>query len=498
MNKKFCGRLCAASLLVTLLCTQSGCGFIVFNTDTSTPPDTSEPVHTDTAYQDTDLTETAGTSVPTTQTDWLTSIKERLSELPDRDLSATSVIIAVTDETVLPEQSDDPVTISRLEVKKAVEEKYNTSIVAIERTPDEMFEAVRNAYNSDMYYADIISIPQSMLGTYYTAGVLANLRSLPHTDFDAPCYNASVISAASAGSELYGVSGAANFNPDYLGCVYFNRNMVKQYAEEDLYSVVSNGKWTWDKLAELAKAVENVDGIYGHGSPLTAGEYAELAARSQGVTYVKNQDGTVPTVNYLDASVTSNVKDIVSRMYAMIYTDNSYSKLTGTELRELFVSDSLMFMTDTLKAGSEMPGGTQWGILPMPKYDEAQADYISPLSGDAPIFCVIKNTPQYETSGLVLQALNVASHEYVTEAYINKQMDYVLKDNGSINMLELICGTASADFAHLYASGINYLENATYGAVAKAVTTSSSIDSLYRNYKNAANRALASKIKVYN
>ncbi len=498
MNKKLGSRLCAALLLITLLCTQSGCGFIVFNNGTTTPSDASNPVQTDTQHTGEVFDETTTPSASVALPDPLETLRDHLSSLPNRDLGATSVIIAVTDETVCPTPSDDPVTIARLDAQRAVEDKYNTSIIAIERTPDEMFEAVRNAYNSDMYYADILSIPQSMLGMYYSAGVLANLYSLPHTDFDAPYYNSSVISAASAGSGLYGVSGAANFNPDYLGCVYFNRNMVKQYTDEDMYSIVNNGKWTWDKLAELAKAVENVDGIYGHGSPLTSGEYAELAARSQGITYVNNQDGTVPTVNYLDAAVSSNVKGIIARMYAMLFTDRSYSKLTGTELRELFVSDSLMFMTDTVKAGSELSGNTEWGILPMPKLDEAQADYISPLSDDAPIFCVIKNTPKYETSGLVLQALNVASHKYVTEAYINKQMNYVLRDSGSINMLEIICKTASADFAHLYASGISYLETATYGAVAKAVTTRSTIDSLYRNYKNAANRALASKIKVYN
>ncbi len=500
MNKKFLRYIGFPLILSTLLSAETACGLIVFNTGEDTAATVTEQT-SDTEAPATTLADTATNKAETTSTpDPSAEARKRLEPLPDRDLSDTTVIIATVDNTTIcPIETESPVIRARADSKRAVEEKYNTTVIASLTDSAAMLTAAREAYNTDMYYADILAIPQSMLGAFYAEGILANLYSLPHVDFDAPYYDGDINSAAIAGSGLYAVSGAANFNADYLNCVYFNRSIVEQFVGEDLYALVNEGTWTWDKFAECAKAVESVDGIKGHGSTMSLEDYIDTAASSQGLSYTNNTAGVVPTVNYLDNAAFTPAKTVIDKLYALIYTDKSFAKSSGSELREFFLDDTLMFMTDRLSVMEEIANSSvNWGILPLPKYDESQAEYLAPLSDEAPVFCVLKNTASYEVSGLILEALNAASYEYVTDAYINERIDYILRDNGSIYMLETICGSAYSDFPHMYASGFANLENATYGALCKAITTKSKINTLYRNYKNSANRALAAKIKVYN
>lgn len=501
MNKKFLRYIGFPLILSVLMSSETACGLIVFNTgeDTSAAPVTEQASDTE------ELT----TTLPITLTEQAEAVltpdpsaeaRRRLESLPSRDLSDTTVIIATVDNTTIcPIETESPVIRARADSRRAVEEKYDTTVIASLTEPDAMLTAARKAYNTDMYYADLLAIPQSMLGAFYAEGILANLYSLPHVDFDAPYYNGNINSAAIAGNGLYAISGAANFNADYLNCIYFNRAIVEQFVGEDLYAIVNEGKWTWDKLAEFSKAVDAVDSIKGHGSALSFADYIDVAISSQGLSYTNNTEGVVPTVNYLDNTALTPAKTIIEKLYSLIYTDNSFASLEDTALRELFLTDTLMFMTDRLYVMEWIANSSvSWGILPLPKYDEAQAEYLSPLPDEAPVFCVLKNTAGYEVSGLILEALNAASYEYVTDAYINERIDYILRDSGSIYMLETICDSAYTDFAHMYASGFANLENVTYGALYKAITSKSKIDTLYRNYKNSANRALSAKIKVYN
>ena len=133
----------------------------------------------------------------------------------------------------------------------------------------------------------------------------------------------------------------------------------------------------------------------------------------------------------------------------------------------------------------------------MPKYDETDEAYISPMSTSAPIFCALGNTPSYETSGLVLEALNAAAHDYTINAYLNERIDYHLRDTQSVYMLEYILKNPTLDFSHMFASGVSGLANAAYNAVVNAVTTRSTLDNLYKNNKAAANRALTAAVQIY-
>lgn len=431
--------------------------------------------------------------------------RNRLSQLFSRDMNGETFLVATVDNvTVCPfGEGEDRVILSRADCRAAVEEKYNLSIMPIVQTGKELYDAAKSAVNSGMYYADLLAIPNSELGKFYSAGLLANMNSLPHTDYSADYYYGDIIEETTVGNEIYGVFGAASFNPDYLPAVYFNRDIAKEALGENLYNIVKEGKWTFDKFAELNLTAEANNGnIFGHTSSLGKDLYLERAISAFGIDYVNNDFGSIPAVNFMEGDEAENpmitrANAAVDTLYKLFFTDNTFIDLPAENAMSYFTDGAVLFNVNTLDFAtwiSDSP--VKWGLLPMPKYDEA-SEYISPLPKDAPIFCMLKNVPNYEASGLILEGLNVAAYDYTLETYIEDRINYHLRDSSSIAMLRIICENTTTDFTAMYASGFKNLVSATSKAVSDGITTRSTLPKLYRQYRYYANDSLEKGVTVY-
>ncbi len=485
--KSFLLALLAAAAAVS----QTSCGFIVFNSaeeTTGLPEDTAELPETTTSVE-TEQTET------TAPRDLRAEAAERLEELEYRNFSKSSVIIAtaVSPELICPSgETDSEVIAARTLTSNAVEEKFNTRIIANPVSRESILEEAKEAYASDMYYADLIALPQTMVGSFYAAGILMNMNSLPFADYSQPYYYEKLNRAALLGDTQLAISGAASFDPDSLACVYFNRDKLGN----EPYSLVTSGGWTIDKYRELAKTSSSIDGVSGHGSSFDREGYIDSMIASMGLEYVTNVRGQLPTLDYMnDYSMSARAESIVDKLYDLIFADKTYSQ--GSSLGT-FSSGALLLYTGTLSSTASLADSqVNWGILPMPKFDAAQTEYCSPISDDSPVFCALANTPNSETSGLILEALNSASYEYVEDIYFSQLRDRYLRDNSSINMLEIILENPSSDFTKMTSSGFSQLAAASYEAVRSAVTSSSSLESIYRRYSSAAEKELSRSTVIY-
>lgn len=489
-----CFRIASLLTATAVLCTS--CGVIKWNTG----EDVGLPDETDGIVEQLPESDRQSAEITTEPVyDELNAMRESLAHIKDADLSASSVIIATVDgTTVCPMTSDgDPVIASRAGAKHAVEEKFGTTVITKVTDRETMLADARESYNSDMYYADLLAPHAEDVGAFFAEGLLANLNSLPHVDLDAEYYDSRISSAAVAGDGIFAVSGAANFNPEYLYCVFYNRTLVDTLGMGDLTQLVMDGLWTLDKYGELAKLASASLGISGHGSAYKPSVYADMLAAAQGVEYVSNEKGRMPSIDYLEDGKAERTKAVVDRIRGLLYSDNTFTRSEGDACRLQFIDRTLMFSVDSLYFSRWISDNSvEWGLLPLPKYDTAEEQYRTLMSSEAPVFCALVNTPGYETSGLILESLNAASHRYTLEAYRNYAVDYVLRDGGSISMLDVIFDSAVYDFAHMYASGIPSLDSATYGALNRAVTTGRSIDSYYRNYRSTVNWSISELVYV--
>ena len=263
-------------LLAAALISLESCGFIVINN-----PKTDETSAMVTSAPDTSTADTTSSGVSSDETtsepaDPRADADEKLTSLHKKSFAGAGFIIASADGgKTIPTDIDDEVSAARLVSYRAVESKYTTKIIPISYTADELYEAARNAVSSGDYLADLLIIPADRLGQFMNGKLLANMNSLPFTDYTGSCYNDSVTSSAMFGSKLLAVSGAANLDFDKLSCVFFDKGLV----DEDIYTLVKNGDWTWDKYREIAKDASGGN-VYGHGSALSDRDYIDAAALS--------------------------------------------------------------------------------------------------------------------------------------------------------------------------------------------------------------------------
>ncbi len=489
MNKPYNRLVRLLALTAASALSLTSCGFIVINR----PGSEVSVTQTEETETSDPVTQTSATRKPpetTAAPDPREESQKRLEALPCRDLDGAAVIIATTDtETICPSESADPVVLSRIDCKRSIEEKYNVRILPGVSDVSEMLTRAKEAIASDMYFSDLLAVPQSSLGSFAAAGLLANMRSLPFTDYDSRYYYPSLTNEALYGTTLCGVFGSANVNPEYLSCVYVNTDLIRSLGLENPYELVYSGNWTWEKLYELSNASGVING---HGIEADRADYLDLLVSSSGLSYVSHEFGEVPVITYMDDFRASG---IVDRLYHLLF-DGGYVE-TSEGIRSLFVTDDLLFMTDRMYVTTWLINNrSQWGILPMPKADESQSDYYSPLAPEAPVFCALANTPNYETSGLILEAMNAAAFDYVLDTYRNERINRCLRDSDSIHMMDRILAGATTDFSLLFASGTQNLAAATCEAVSRAVTSTSSLDVIY-NQKAAAAQKELNAMKIY-
>ncbi|MBQ2707524.1 MAG: hypothetical protein IJF67_04610, partial [Clostridia bacterium] len=124
-----------------------------------------------------------------------------------------------------------------------------------------------------------------------------------------------------------------------------------------------------------------------------------------------------------------------------------------------------------------------YGILPFPKYDEAQENYINLADRFAMLVGIPSTTPTPEFSAFMLEALSAEARTTSLPAYIDVscKTKYTYDEN-SAEMLDLIFGNLYYETALIY--GISGLKTIVYDAMkAKANNFASSYASIESSAK---------------
>ncbi|MBR5446661.1 MAG: hypothetical protein IKV57_11095, partial [Clostridia bacterium] len=252
-----------------------------------------------------------------------------------------------------------------------------------------------------------------------------------------------------------------------MHCIFVNKDMQDKYSVEDLYAVVDEGRWTYDYLFSLAASISNdVDGNgtmdendeYGYVIPLGNACDTFFAAYDQPLT-AKDENGNI-VIRLGDAKAI----EVADRMMSF-YNKSNNGVFAMEELsqedqpwyrpfkegRALLALAKLDYAVDNLREAE-----FEYGILPLTKYDESQANYQT-LSQDAySLFCVPLNAGNLDMIGAVTEVMAYESWKNVTPAYFEVAMKTKYsRDEASSRMLDLIRDGAMFNFGFVNSSACN-------------------------------------------
>lgn len=372
-------------------------------------------------------------------------------------------------------------------ISKAVEQrntflmdKYGANITVNEISADKLASQLKTAIESDSKYCDMIAIAAGETVSLYTAGLLADMNTLPDFSAESAYFDANNAKSLATNSTLYLLPDPTAQFYDDVYVYFFNRDLVNTVGGKDPESLVMQGKWTWDAFNEAARAsapaVYNkasadiaVD-TFGFGAYYAEGTYPLVIWSSTGKKLIDNT-----YKNSIGLSMTVDEISSVAQGLVKYYNSRGKYPLDGNDAMNAFESGRLAFFCNKLSYFYALRDGTtsgsNYGFLPMPKLNEEQNGYYCLASTDARVFSVPK-TIENESSerkrfvSVVIQATCAAGRQTINKAYLNHYIGTYLNNNAETVMLQTIMNSVTFDFATVYGSKISAIRRASTTAVA--------------------------------
>jgi hypothetical protein len=350
---------------------------------------------------------------------------------------------------------------------RRIEEKYNVKIEQeLTADPAGLLRKLLAA-NDDVYSLAFLNIWANP-GTMAVSGSFSDLNAMKYLDFNKPWWNKEVNSALSVNNKLYfTISDFGMLDKQRTCILIYSKDIVKAYDMGNLYDLVYENKWTVDKMAELcvlAANDTNGDGLmtdtdqWGLGLDDYESFSSFMISSDNKIITKDNNDSPVLSINnqHTISSIDKILKltDDKSISYYCNYFEGKvsydfwYTSSYGmAEGRILFTVSFPHMLQWTVQNGD-----VDYGVLPLPKYDEKQADYISSIDyRAATVFAVPAIAQDIDFAAFMLEALSAASKYEVMPYYIETSLKTKYTyDEESAKMLDLIFSNLKFDLGYMY------------------------------------------------
>lgn len=243
-------------------------------------------------------------------------------------------------------------------------------------------------------------------------------------------------------------------------CFAFNKRLMKELNKTEPYSLVREGKWTLDEFNAMTKDVTvDVDGDgvidykkdrYGLSSWMMDVPFSMFYGAG-GMFGSVTEDGTLE-MSFEDEDVINRYEKI----YRAIIEQNAYfvTDLSQYETSfEMFAAGHALFYDTSLNKVRNFLAdmSDDYGIVPVPKYDTNQKEYLSFVNGSTGFVMMVSTEKDPEYVGAILEAMARYNYENVS----TKMFEIVTKlqsvrDQDSSEMVEYIIRNRVFDSAYFF------------------------------------------------
>ncbi len=314
----------------------------------------------------------------------------------------------------------------------------------------------------DLYESHLTSFNSCAQGGY-----CYNLATVDTMDLTAEWWDQASRENLSIDGKTYMITG--DIDPKTMlstSCFAVNKNILQnqQKSVDELYALADRGNWTLDTLYQYNEgltidlngddAIDFKNDRYGFvGWSLDAAFSLFYGA---GGRYVTMSDG-VPELNY-DVERISNIYE---KIYNVVVAQQGYYATDFAESAEpfnVFIAGRALFCDVSLRKLEGM-GITEmadpYGILPTPKYDTNQAEYLGFINGSAPMVMVAKNNGDVDFVGNILEAMSAFNYDKVTPTLFEVSTKLqTAQDPASSAMVDYIVRNHVFDLAYFGGFGL--------------------------------------------
>jgi len=400
------------------------------------------------------------TASDTTETTAETTVDDGLDQVPEMTFDGYNFRVwsIVTDfyhgEIKTTETTGDVFNDARYEYARAVEERFDITITETTsndvKDPKTVLLAGEDAY-------DMLNNGSSKVIEYAKESLCYIIDDLPYVDLDRPYWNKELNDSLAINNVNYFAIAPFNLQTyDFAHALIFNKEMMNSYELGDMYSIVNDGKWTLEEFERMTTAVTydlNGDGQFNGDD-----QYGFLAQpkavlpgfwiASGETTIKKDSDGAL----YFALPGNERFVNLIEHIFAITWDNGTWFVNQSTTnhddlLRNKFKNNQgLFFDTQFYHIEALRDMDTDFGVIPYPKYDEAQDKYYSRFE-TAYTFCVPVTNTELERTSAIIEVLACEAARTVIPAYYDVSLKVKLtRDDASSEMLDLIFDGLTVDY----------------------------------------------------
>ena len=315
----------------------------------------------------------------------------------------------------------------------------------------------------DMYTLDL----NNMTG-HATNGYLCNILDIETIDLDNPWWNKNAIDSVTIGDFVFSLFG--DLHVAYYEAFYpavFNKDMMRELELEDPYQLVREGKWTLDVMLNMMMAAKS--DVDGDGKWTVADRYPFTMYEQNGsicllstsnVSLFEMNDDNLPVWEGLDERFVSAYEKLVTTAFSEKHNNarNAKGEVPGSTMeqhRAMMHAGKALFMFEPLGVVKNLRDvDYEIGIVPLPKFDEAQEEYRTYIFVAANALAIPVTNPDPERTGNILEYMAAYSHETVREVFFNETLDFkYAQDKDGPEMLDIMFSNGAFDLAYVYGWG---------------------------------------------
>lgn len=349
----------------------------------------------------------------------------------------------------------------------AIEEKFNCSIASLQ-VLDTISELTKYISSGDSG-VDFGTVPLNKYSTLAVTGGLVEYSNIPYINLDAPWWDSASVESLSIANKLFAAcSDITIMDKDATTGMVFNKKLAEDYSVPNLYEIVMENDWTIDKLIELSTLVSS--DINGDGNFDDNDRYGLLYQRDTMSSFLSGCGGFVAEKDADDLPVmtlyTQRNIDVLDKLYDYLYDeqycfhvmkffDSTTEGFTNGMIR-MFQNDQSLFMWIRMADVENLRAmDTDFGILPIPKYDSSQERHMQTVNPYVGTIVVIPQSAEnLERIGIFLEALSAESRKILLPAYYDIMLTAkITRDEESLDMLDIIFSNRVYDVGDIYDFG---------------------------------------------
>lgn len=418
----------------------------------------------ETGTENTDIKEHVTKAAETEPADMLEARKQISDDLPEKDFGGTDFPIVTYDYTrtdyIAEQETGALINDAIFRRNSRVAERFNVNLI-LENGSDEnaVTTMIQNAVQAGDDTYQLVS--QHMIHSAKLAmqNYFMDWYTVDHVNLEKPWWNQHCSETLSIDNKIFTMAGS--ISPSFMThtyCVYLNKRLGNDIdVTATIYDTVLDGKWTIDYYSSLVKdswvdlngnSTQDDQDQYGLAAQVTS--YATPFIYSFGETTVSRDADGMPVLSINE----EKAADMVNKVYSLIYESNGTITTDGWSLhQDVFTAGRALFMNGVFLHAIDRFNNMEddYAILPYPKWDEAQTDYLTMSDGASPLVSIPTTCADIERAGIVIEALAAESYKSVIPAIYDTALKVRgVRDETSMQIIDTIERGNVIDFGYVF------------------------------------------------